>query len=49
MLNRYKVVFTVDGKRTETVVNANCQDDAKKLVAAQYPMSKVNIINTQRL
>lgn len=38
---KYKVSFSVDGRRTEQVVVANSSYDAKKLIEAQYPSSKI--------
>lgn len=45
-MNTYKLTFTVNGKRTETIVRANSIMDAKKLVQAQYAGARINFIST---
>lgn len=44
----YKVVFKVSGTRSEQIVRANSQSDAKKLIEAQYG-SSVYIISVSRI
>ena len=46
---QYKVTFSVDGHRTEQVVTARTSVDARRLIEAQYPNSKVIIWNVQRV
>ncbi len=43
-MQQYKVVFTVNGTRSETVVSASCRSDAEKLVKAQYGGQNVSIL-----
>lgn len=40
-MQKYLVEFSVDGRRTEQIVPARSSIDAKKLIEAQYPNSKV--------
>ncbi len=49
MLKRYEIKFYVDGKRTMQVVMALSLSDAKKIIMAQYPQSKINITFAKRL
>ncbi len=46
-MREYKIVFTVDGKRTEQYVNANSSTDAKRFVEMQYSNHRVSIVNVQ--
>lgn len=48
-MNQYKVVFTVNGKRTEQVVSAFDMAAAKKLIEAQYSNCKVSFFDCRRL
>ena len=41
MMYRYEVDFTVDGRRTKTIVVADCQANARKIIEAQYRYSKL--------
>ncbi len=45
----YRVVFTVNGRRTETIVRANSSTDARRIVEAQYSGARLNIINVTRV
>ena len=40
-MNKYKCVFTVDGRRTEQIITANTSFDAKKLIEAQYQNCRI--------
>ena len=46
---QYKVVFRVNGSRSETVVSANSSTAARKLIEAQYAGQKVSIISVTRV
>ena len=46
---QYKVVFTVNGRRIETIVSAYTSYDARKFVEAQYAGQRVSIINVTRV
>ena len=45
---QWKVVFTVNGRRSDTIVSANSSYDARKLVEAQYAVQRVSFINVTR-
>ena len=45
---QWKVVFRVNGTRSETIVSAYTSYDAKKLVEAQYFGQKVSFITVTR-
>lgn len=38
---QYKCDISINGMRTEVTVQANNQTDARKIVEAQYPNSKI--------
>lgn len=40
-MNTYKVIFTVDGKRTEQVVKASSNEEAKKIIKNMYYGSRI--------
>ena len=40
-MSKWKITAYVDGRRTETIIAAWTTEDARKLFAAQYPMSKI--------
>ena len=40
-MSQWKCIFSVNGKRTETVVAAYTSIDAKKIVEAQYSGCKI--------
>ena len=48
-MNKYKFVFTVNGRRTEQIVAASCQLDARKLIEAQYPNCKIVILSYTKI
>lgn len=48
-MNQYKVVFTVNGRRTEQVVSANDSMSAKKLIEAQYSNCKITFYDCRRI
>ena len=48
-MNQYKVEFTVNGRRTETIVSASDAFYARKLVEAQYSGNRVTIIRVTRV
>lgn len=45
MNKKYRLVFSVDGKRTEQEVSAFMMADAKKLIEAQYSGHKVTFFS----
>lgn len=45
---QWKVVFTVNGRRSEEVISANTSYDARELVEAQYAGQRVVFINVTR-
>lgn len=45
---QWKVVFTVNGRRSETIVSANSSYDARKLVEAKYAGKRISFINVTR-
>lgn len=45
---QWKVVFTVNGRRSETIVSADTSYDARKLVEAQYAGQRVIFISVNR-
>lgn len=49
-MSQYKVVFSVNGRRTEQYVNAFNTNDAKKIIEAQYAGQKIIFfsVNQQR-
>lgn len=38
---KYECEFSVDGRRTKTIVCANDSYSARKLIESQYPASKI--------
>lgn len=48
-MRKYQVKFTVNGKRTQQIVDATSYSDAKKLVQVQYSGNKVVIVNCKDL
>lgn len=44
-MKTYKLVFTVNGKRTETLITASSLDDAKRIVRAQYSGARISFIS----
>lgn len=40
-MRQYKCVFLVDNRRTEQIVTADSQFNARKLIEAQYTNSKI--------
>jgi hypothetical protein len=48
-MSSFKVVFTVDGRRTEQTVRANTTGDARELVKKMFPNSNVYISQVQLL
>ena len=40
-MDRYECDFSVNGRRTKQVVSARNSIDARKLIEAQYPTSKI--------
>lgn len=45
-MNRYRLTFTVNGRRTETVVQAHSMNEAKQIILAQYAGANVRFIST---
>lgn len=48
-MNTYKVIFTVDGKRTEQVVKASSNEEAKKIIKNMYYGSKITFTGIGRI
>lgn len=46
---KYKVVFTLNGRRFETIVDARTSNDAKILIESQYAGSNVRVLTTTRV
>ena len=45
-MNRFRLTFTVYGKRTEQIVTAKSYSDAKNLIRMQYSGAHINFIST---
>ena len=48
-MNTNKVIFTVDGKRTEQVVKASSNEEAKKIIKNMYYGSKITFTGIGRI
>lgn len=48
VMPQWKVVFTVNGRRSETIVSADTSYDARELVEAQYAGQRVIFISVNR-
>ena len=48
-MNTYKIIFSVNGARTEQVVKAMSQSAAENLIKAQYPNCKISIVSCKRI
>ena len=46
-MKKFRVTFTVDGKRSEEYVSATGGTEARKIVEKKFSNSKVAIINVQ--
>ena len=49
MTHEYKAVFTVDGKKSEQIVNAVMESEAKKLIEMQYQGHKIIFFSCLRV
>lgn len=47
-MKSFRLTFTVNGKRTEQIVNANTLTEAKNIIKSQYSGAKINFISTGR-
>lgn len=48
-MSEYKVTFSVNGRRTETIVRAGSSTDAKRIVEAQYSGAKLTNVQVTRI
>lgn len=48
-MDEYECTFYVDGIRTEEIVKAYGSSDARKLIEARYPNSKIKFSSIQHL
>lgn len=48
-MHTFVVICMIDNKRTEITVKAKMSVDAKELVKAQYPNSKVTIVTAKQI
>ena len=44
----FRVSYRVNGRRTEETISAYSSFDAKKILEAKYPSTKIVIISTKR-
>lgn len=48
-MKNYEIVFNVNGKRSVTCIKAYSSTDARKILEAQYPASKIYIVNVRQI
>ena len=48
-MNQYLIRLSVDGKRTEVIISASSESNARKIALAQFSGSEAKVINSKKV